>query len=48
MKQISFIVAILIWINTVQAQEKIWAATEYPKAITDSIIEFDIGDNKSF
>jgi hypothetical protein len=42
MKQIRFIVAILIWINTVQAQEKIWAATEYPKAITDSIIEFDI------
>jgi hypothetical protein len=41
MKPICFIVAILIWINTVQAQEKIWAATEYPKSISDSIIEFD-------
>ncbi len=39
MKPISFIVAILIWINTVPAQEKIWAATAYPKTITDSIMK---------
>lgn len=38
MNPVIFIIVILIGINTVQAQEKIWAATTYPKTITDSVM----------